>query len=106
MTDMRCAPAPAGVFARGALDVRPAVAGVVPSARLRYAVVRTVPPFDLIGTAVAAPTAPFQETGLPAAGVFGTDALGTDALGTDALRTDITDKQHTLGIHPPGRPQS
>ncbi|HJX45540.1 MAG TPA: hypothetical protein VJ352_17875 [Geodermatophilus sp.] len=96
MIDMRCALAPAGVSAWGALDVRPAVVGVVPSARPRYAVVATVPPFELTGTAVAAPTAPFQGTGLPAAGVSG----------PDALRTDITDKQHTLGIHPPGRPQS
>jgi hypothetical protein len=130
MIDMRCALAPAGVSAWGALDMRPAAGGVAPSARPRYAAVRTMTPFDLTGTAVAAPTAPFQGTGLPTAAhvadllggrligtgvfgtdvfgtdVFGTDVFGTDVFGTDVPRTDTTDKQHTLGIHSPGRPQS
>lgn len=101
MTDVRCALAPAGVSVRGAFDMRPAVARDVPSARPRYAVVPTVPPFEQTGTAIAAPTAPVQGTGLPAAGV-----PGADALRIETTRTDITDKQHTLGIHPPGRPQS
>ena len=108
MIDMRCALAPAGVSAWGALDARPAAGGTVPTARPRYAVVRTMTPFDLTGTAVAAPTAPFQGTGLPApahvADLLG--ATGTGVFGTDAPRIDTTDKQHTLGIHSPGRPQS
>ena len=108
MTDMRCALAPAGVPAWGALDVRPAAGGTVPSARPRYAVVRSTTPFDRTGTAVAAPTAPFQGTGLPAAASVADllGAPGTGVFGTDAPRTDTTDLQHTLGIHSPGRPQS
>ena len=110
MIDMRCALAPAGVSAWGALDVRPAAGGAVPSARPRYAVVRTMTPFDLTGTAVAAPTAPFQGTGLPTAAhvadLLGGGLIGTGVFGSDAPRTDITDKQHTLGIHSPGRPAS
>ena len=107
MIDMRCALAPAGVSAWGALDVRPAAGGTVPTARPRHAVVRTMTPFDLTGTAVAAPTAPFQGTGLPAADHVADllGSTGTGVFGTDAPRTD-TDKQHTLGIHSPGRPQS
>jgi hypothetical protein len=103
MIDMRCAFAPAGVSAWGALVVRPAAGGAVPTARPRYAVVRTLTPFDLTGTAIAAPTAPFQGTGLPAAGQFG---FGTGVLGTDERTTDIPNTRHTLGIHSPGRPQS
>ncbi|GAB3312244.1 hypothetical protein GCM10027451_24950 [Geodermatophilus aquaeductus] len=103
MIDMRCAFAPAGVSAWGALVVRPAAGGAVLTARPRYAVVRTLTPFDLTGTATAAPTAPFQGTGLPAAGQFG---IGTGVLGTDAPTTDISHTRHTLGIHSPGRPQS
>jgi hypothetical protein len=109
MTDMRCALAPAGVPAWGALDVRPAAGGTVPSARPRYAVVRSTTPFDRTGTAVAAPTAPFQGTGLPTAARIAEllgGSFGTGVFGTDAPRTDTTDKQHTLGIHSPGRPQS
>ncbi|MGY1832384.1 hypothetical protein ACI8AA_18380 [Geodermatophilus sp. SYSU D01180] len=101
MIDMRCVLAPAGVSAWGALDVRPALTGAVPSARPRHAVVTTMTPFDLTGTAVAAPTAPVQGTGLPTAGDFGTGVGGTDA-----LRTHISNQRHTLGIHSPGRPQS
>ena len=109
MTDMRCALAPAGVSARGGLDVRPAVGGCTPPAGPRYAVVRSVTPFDLTGTAVAAPAAPFQGTGLPTAARIAEllgGSFGTGVFGTDAPRTDTTDKQHTLGIHSPGRPQS
>ncbi len=108
MIDMRCALAPAGVSAWGALDVRPAAGGVVPPARPRHAAVRTVTPFALTGTAVAASPAPFQGTGLPAAGVapqFG-GLVATGLPGTGNPRTDITDKQHTLGIHSPGSPAS
>ncbi len=113
MIDFRCALAPAGVSVWGALDVRPATGGTVPPARPRYAVVRTMTPFDLTGTAVAAPTAPFQGTGLPAAacvadllGAFGTGVSGTGNPGTGQPRTDFTDIQHTLGIHSPGSPAS
>jgi hypothetical protein len=105
MIDMRCAFAPAGVSAWGALVVRPAAGGAVLTARPRHAVVRTLTPFDLTGTAIAAPTAPFQGTGLPAAGQFGF-GNGTGVLGTDAPTTDISTTRHTLGIHSPGRPQS
>ena len=103
MIDMRCAFAPAGVSAWGALVVRPAGGNAVPAARPRYAVVRTMTPFDLTGTAIAAPTAPFQGTGLPIAGQFGT---GVGVLGTDAPTTDSTHTRQTLGTHSPGRPQS
>ena len=104
MIDMRCASAPAGVSAWGALVVRPAAGNAVPAARPRYAVVRSTTPFDLTGTAVAAPAAPFHGTGLPIAGqpVFGTGLVG----GADALIENTTNTRHTLGIHPPGRPQS
>jgi hypothetical protein len=103
MIDMRCAFAPAGVPAWGALVVRPAAGGAVLTARPRHAVVRSMTPFDLTGTAVAAPAAPFQGTGVPALGQFGS---GTGVLGTDAPTTDIPNTRHTLGIHSPGRPQS
>jgi hypothetical protein len=96
MIDMRCVHAPAGVSARGALVVRPAAGDAVLTARPRYALVRSVPPFHPTGTAVVAPTAPFQGTGLPVAGIGG----------TDALRTDNSNQRTTLGIHSPGRPQS
>ena len=101
MTDSRFALAPAGVSALGGLDVRPAGCVTVRTARPRYAVVRSMTPFDLTGTALAAPTAPFSGTGLPVAGQFGTGVAGTDA-----PTTDISTQRHTLGIHPPGRPQS
>ena len=93
MIDMRCAFAPAGVSAWGALVVRPAARDAVLTARPRYAVVRSVTPFDLTGTATA----------VPAVGQFGS---GTGVLGTDAPTTDIPHTRHTLGIHSPGRPQS
>ncbi|SDC03867.1 hypothetical protein SAMN05660690_0298 [Geodermatophilus telluris] len=106
---------PAGVSGPGALAVRPAWAVVVPTARPRYGVVRSLTPFDLTGTAVAAPAAPLQGTGLPT-GVLGTDVFGTDVFGTDVVatgvvivadqRTDTTHMRHTLGNHSPGRPQS
>ncbi|PWW23010.1 hypothetical protein JD79_02173 [Geodermatophilus normandii] len=104
MIDVRCASAPAGVSAWGALLVRPAAGDAVLMARPRHAVVRSTTPFDLTGTAVAAPAAPFQGTGLPIAGqpVFGTGLVG----GADALTEDTTHTRHTLGIHSPGRPQS
>jgi hypothetical protein len=105
MIDMRCASAPAGVLAWGALVVRPAAGDAVLSARPRYAVVRSMTPFDLTGTAIAAPAAPFQGTGLPTAALVA-QPFGGDVTGTDAPRTDITNKRHTLGIHSPGRPQS
>jgi hypothetical protein len=101
MIDMRCASAPAGVSAWGALVVRPAAGDAVLTARPRYALVRSMTPFDLTGTALAAPTAPFSGTGLPVAGQFGTGVGGTDA-----PTTDISTQRHTLGIHSPGRPQS
>ena len=100
MTDMRCAFAPAGVSAWGALVVRPAAGDAVLTARPRYGVVRTLTPFDLTGTAVAAPAAPFTGTGLPIAGHSG--LVG----GTDAPTTENFTQRHTLGIHSPGRPQS
>ena len=109
MIDMRFALAPAGVTGTGGLDVRPAgcaaggvLADDVRWARPRYAVVRSMTPFDLTGTSVAAPTAPFQGTGLPA------DPRGTEQPAATVLgghRTDI-DNSTTLGIHSPGRPQS
>ncbi|MGY1652987.1 hypothetical protein [Geodermatophilus sp. SYSU D01119] len=112
MIDMRFALAPAGVAAPGGLDVRPAGCGVawkdvrdaVLSARPRYAVVRSMTPFDLTGTAVAAPTAPFQGTGLPT-GLRGTEQFAPAATVLGGHRTDI-DNSTTLGIHSPGRPQS
>ena len=107
---------PAGVPGPGALAVRPAQADVVPTARPRYAAVRSMTPFDLTGTAVVAPTAPAQGTGLPTAALPGTDVLGTRVFGTRVLgtgvviaadqRTDIENTHHTLGNHSPGRPQS
>lgn len=108
MIDTRCALAPAGVPARGALDVRPVHGGPVPPARPRYAVVRTTPS-DLIGTAVAAPAAPFQGTGVPAAGAvvarFGTTPAPMAApFGGTALPIQLNST--TLGIHSPGRPTS
>ncbi len=105
MIDMRCVHAPAGVSARGALVVRPAAGDAVLTARPRYAVVRTMTPFDLTGTAVAAPTAPIHGTGLPSVGTLPPFGTGVAVIGTDALQFH-TDKQHTLGIHSPGRPQS
>jgi hypothetical protein len=100
MIDMRCS-APAGVPAWGALVVRPAAGDAVLTARPRRAAVRALTPFDLTGTALAAPAAPFHGTGLPVAGRFGTGVVGADA-----PTTDISIERHTLGIHPPGRPQS
>ncbi|PRY51786.1 hypothetical protein LY71_101158 [Geodermatophilus tzadiensis] len=107
---------PAGVTGPGALAARPAPAVVVPTARPRYAVVRSMTPFELTGTAVVAPTAPAQGTGLPTAALPGTDVFGTRVFGTGVLgtgvvavadqRTDIENTHHTLGNHPPGRPQS
>ncbi|WP_369253512.1 hypothetical protein [Geodermatophilus amargosae] len=101
MIDLRCALAPAGVPAWGALVVRPAAGDAALVARPRHGVVRTLTPFDLTGTAVAAPAAPSSGTALPTAGQFGTGVGGTDA-----PTTDISIAQHTLGIHSPGRPQS
>ena len=111
MIDTRCALAPAGVSSRGGLDVRPAVGGCTPPAGPRYAAVRSVTPFDLTGTAVAAPGAPFQGTGLPATGLvapFGTPVAGTGVavIGTDAPQVHNSKQRTTLGIHSPGRPQS
>ncbi len=109
MTDTRFAFAPAGVSAWGALDVRPAGTGAVPTARPRYAAVRAMTPSDLVGTACTAPNAPVQGTGVPTVGVaapFGTGVFGTDVFGTDAHRTDISTQRTTLGIHSPGRPES
>jgi hypothetical protein len=106
MTDMRFALAPAGVSALGGLDVRPAGCAAdrdaVRWARPRYAVVRSLTPFDLTGTAVAAPTAPIQGTGLPA------DPRGTEKFVPAATVAggQHTDNSTTLGIHSPGRPQS
>ena len=77
MISTMLSPASAGAFGPWSADVRPYACEAVRIA--------------LLPTAAAV-----QGTGLPAAGVSG----------PDALRTDITDKQHTLGIHPPGRPQS
>ena len=103
MIDMRCAFAPAGVSAWGALVVLPAAGDTVLTARPRHAAVRSMTPFDLTGTAVAAPAAPFHGTGLPITGqpVSGTGLVG----GADAPTTDTTHTRHTLGIHSPGRPQ-
>ncbi len=100
--------APAGVSGPGALAARPTRAVVVPTARPRYAVVRSMTPFDLTGTALAAPAAPAQGTGLPTAALTGTDVFGTRVLGTAVAdqRTDIENTHHTLGNHSPGRPQS
>ncbi|MGY1670234.1 hypothetical protein [Geodermatophilus sp. SYSU D00710] len=110
MTDTRFALAPAGVSAWGALDVRPAGTGMVPTARPRYAVARTATPLELTGTGCAAATAPVQGTGVPTAGgviaPFGTSVPGTGLLGTDAHRTTTKQQRTTLGIHSPGRPQS
>jgi hypothetical protein len=111
MIGTRCAPAPAGVSALGDLEVRPAVAGWTPPAGPRYAVVRSMTPFDLTGTAVAAPTAPIQGSGLPSTGrvaPFGAPVAGTGVvvIGTDALRFHNSKQRTTLGIHSPGRPQS
>ncbi len=104
MTDSRFALAPAGVSALGGLDVRPAGCVTVRTARPRYAVVRSMTPFDLTGTAVAAPAAPFQGTGLPA-DQRTTEPFAPAATVLGGHRTDI-DKNTTLGIHSPGRPQS
>ena len=114
MIDMRLALAPAGVSAWGALDVRAArttgLTGVLPYTRPRYAPVRSLTPFGLTGTACAAVAAPIQGTGLPTAAhvadLLGGGLIGTGVFGSDAPRTDITYKQHTLGIHSPGRPAS
>jgi hypothetical protein len=111
MIDTRFACAPAGVTARGGLDVRPAGLAALPPSRPRYAVVRSMTPFDLTGTAVAAPPAPVQGTGLPAAGAvapFGTPVTGTGVavIGTDAPQLHNSKQRTTLGIHSPGRPQS
>ncbi len=106
MIATRFADAPAGVLTPGGPVVRPTAAGCTPPvARPRYAVVRTMTPFDLTGTAVAAPTAPIQGTGLPSVGTLPPFGTGVAVIGTDALQFH-TDKQHTLGIHSPGRPQS
>jgi hypothetical protein len=106
------ADAPAGVLTPGGPDVRPAAGGCTPPiARPRYAVVRTMTPFDLTGTAVAAPTAPLPGTGLPSVGArppFGTPVAGTGVavIGTDAPQFHKSNQRTTLGIHSPGRPQS
>ncbi|SFO92178.1 hypothetical protein SAMN05660464_1549 [Geodermatophilus dictyosporus] len=112
---------PAGVPGPGVLAVRPAAAVVVPAARPRYAAVRAMTPFDLTGTAVAAPAAPVRGTGLPVAGPLGTGVRGTDVFATGVFgtgvfgtgvvitadqRTDIENTHHTLGNHSPGGPQS
>ncbi|SNR90075.1 hypothetical protein SAMN04488107_0529 [Geodermatophilus saharensis] len=105
MIDTRFALAPAGVSAWGALDVRPAGTGAVPTARHRYAVVRVLKPSDLAGGVCTAPGAPLQGTGVPTVG--GTAApFGTDVIGTEVFDTDISTQRTTLGIHSPGRPQS
>ncbi len=111
MIDTRFACAPDGVTARGGLDVRPAGLAALPPSRPRYAVVRSMTPFDLTGTAVAAPTAPIQGSGLPSTGrvaPFGALVAGTGVvvIGTDALRFHNSKQRTTLGIHSPGRPQS
>ncbi len=99
---------PAGVSGPGALVLRPA-AGAVPAARLRHAVVRSVPPFELTGTATAAPVAPVRETGLPIVAPV-TDPSGTGGLQhitSERITTErITTTCSTLGIHSPGRPPS
>ncbi len=111
MIDTRCALAPAGVSTLGGLDVRPAVPGCTPPAGPRYAVVRSMTPFDLTGTAVAAPLAPIPGTGLPSFGrvaPFGTPVAGTGVavIGTDALQDHNSKQRTTHGIHSPRRPQS
>jgi hypothetical protein len=90
--------APAGVPGPGALAVRApqagALGGVTPSARPRYAVVRTMTPFGLTGT------------GVFGSGVVGTDQLGTGVVGTAPIASTPIHERTTLGIHPPRRPQS
>ncbi|MGY1813512.1 hypothetical protein [Blastococcus sp. SYSU D00820] len=115
----------AGVSGPGSLVARP-----------RYAVVRSMTPFDLTGSASAAFLAPHEGTGLPAADCtaepFGTAPFGTAPFSTawfgavvpgaprttefvdvprtgDVLRNgDVqrTDNSTTLGIRSPGRPLS
>ena len=118
---------PAGVSGPGALAARPAprtgTDGAALVVRPRHgtaAPVAVATPYQLTGTGLTGVTVAVQGTGLPTAGLLGSDVLGTDfrtGPGTDVLGTEFgtdvttTDpkpihQRTTLGIPSPRRPQS
>jgi hypothetical protein len=117
-----CIGTPAGVTGPGALAVRPApragMDGAALVVRPRHgtaAPVAVATPYQLTGTGLTGVTVAVQGTGLPTAGLLGTDLFGTAVFGIDVhtgvLRTDTTDpkpihERTTLGIPSPRRPQS